>query len=277
MFRDDDTAWQRSFASECNWHACDERRAVPAVPAQAPAFPLRVSLSMLCAGALSMLAGCGKAVESSYFPVAKGTEWIYEVATEMSGQTSRELQVIRALGQQENDGEKLAVRRSELGRTAGVEYLLRVSEQGVTRVGQRTDLQDIAVRDETPRPVLKYPLKPGVGWNAPTVPYTILRANEYPRELKYGKPIMMSYSVESIDEQVTVPAGTYNKCAKILGQATLTLYTDPVNGFAKVPVTTTEWYCPGVGLVKLERVEKLATAFFTGGSVRMTLSGFRTP
>lgn len=237
--------------------------------------PVTMAAPMLVV--ITLVTGCDKASETSYFPIAKGTEWIYEVTTEMGGSATRELQTIRALGEQVDDGETLVVRRSELGRTAGVEYLLRVSDNGVTRVGQRTDLQEVPVRDETPRTVLKYPLKTGIGWSAPTVPYTILRANEYPRELKYGKPVMMSYTVESVDEEVAVPAGTYRHCARILGQATLTLYTDPVNGFAKVPVTTMEWYCPGVGLVKLERVEKLATAFFTGGSVKMVLASFRTP
>ena len=62
-----------------------------------------------------------------------------------------------------------------------------------------------------------------------------------------------------------------------MGQAELTLFTDPVRGFNKVPVTTTEWYCRGVGLVKLERVESLATMFYTGGKVVMELVEYSVP
>jgi hypothetical protein len=122
--------------------------------------------------------------------------------------------------------------------------------------------------------VLKLPLAQGASWRVPTVAYTMMRKHEYPRELKHGRGMLMHYTVEALDEKLTVPAGSYAHCARIVGRAEMTLFIDPVRGFTKVPVTSTEWYCRGVGLVKLERVESLSTTFYSGGRVSMTLTDF---
>ena len=53
------------------------------------------------------------------------------------------------------------------------------------------------------------PLAQGAAWRVPTVAYTVMRKIEFPRELKYGRGMLMSYTVEAMDEAVTVPAGSY--------------------------------------------------------------------
>ena len=58
---------------------------------------------------------------------------------------------------------------------------------------------------------------------------------------------------------------TNRPCLRVVGQARLNLYTDPVNGFTDVPLISREWYCKGLGLVKLEREEKVPAGFMTGG------------
>jgi hypothetical protein len=50
-----------------------------------------------------------------------------------------------------------------------------------------------------------------------------------------------------------------------VGTAQLNLYTDPVNGFNHVPLISREWYCQGVGLVRLEREERVPKGFLVGG------------
>ena len=73
---------------------------------------------------------------------------------------------------------------------------------------------------------------------------------------------------------VEVPAGHFKQCARVAGRADLTVYADPVSGFRKIPLTTTEWYCKDVGLVKLVRIENLDSSFFSGGKVEMVLTQF---
>ena len=45
-------------------------------------------------------------------------------------------------------------------------------------------------------------------------------------------------------------------------------------GASEVVVHHTEWYAPGVGLVKLHRVEPLETTAIVGGEVTMELTGW---
>jgi len=221
------------------------------------------------------LAGCGARDSASYFPLQPGAGWTYAVETESDGATSRGRQTIRVLDERVYDGKPLFIRRSETPDNIGIEYWLRERPDGIVRIAQRLDLQEQASLDEAPRIVLKLPLKAGDSWRTPTVAYTVLRKNEYPREIKYGRPLLMTYTVEALDEKLTVSAGSFDHCARVAGHAEMTLFTDPVRGFNKVPVTTTEWYCRGVGLVKLERVERLATTFYSGGKVTMEMVEYK--
>ena len=56
-----------------------------------------------------------------------------------------------------------------------------------------------------------------------------------------------------------------------LSNTAVRLFADPVNGFKDMPLTTLEWYCPGVGLVKVERVEPANSTFLIGGTMTMEL------
>lgn len=226
----------------------------------------------------ALLAGCKPAHDgASYFPLASGARWTYSVLTESDGASSRRQQTISVLDERRHDGKPLFIRRSETPDNIGIEYWLRAQQDGIVRIAQRMDLEEQATLDPAPRTVLKLPLAVGAGWSAPTVPYTVMRKNEYPREVKYSHGMTMAYTVEALEERLTVPAGSFDHCARVVGRAEMTLFTDPVRGFNKVPVTTTEWYCRGVGLVKLERVESLATAFYTGGRVVMELVEYSVP
>ena len=224
-----------------------------------------------------LLAGCKASQDSSYFPLAPGARWTYSVQTDADGVASRQQQSISVLDERRYDGKALFIRRSETPGNIGIEYWLRAQPDGIVRIAQRMDLEEHATLDAAPRTILKLPLSIGASWRTPTVPYTVMCKNEYPREVKYGRGMLMTYTVEALEEKLTVPAGSFEHCARVVGRAELTLFTDPVRGFNKVPVTTTEWYCRGVGLVKLERVENLATMFYSGGKVSMELVEYSVP
>ncbi|RJF95253.1 hypothetical protein [Noviherbaspirillum saxi] len=226
----------------------------------------------------AMLCGCGNKVEEdSYFPLATGTRWAYTVSSESDGNASRENHVISVIKQITQDNRQVAVRRSESEQNIGVEYWISTLPDRFVRIAQRSDLEERATMDAQPRTVLPVPLRKGSAWTTLTTTYFILRKSEFPRELKYSHKALMTYTVESVDETVTVPAGQFSNCARVSGLAFLTLYTDPVRGFHKVPLVTNEWYCKGIGLVKLERIEELSTAFFSGGKMSMELTEYVLP
>jgi hypothetical protein len=87
--------------------------------------------------------------------------------------------------------------------------------------------------------------------------------------------VMLNTTVEAVDETVTVPAGTFKNCARIEGTGLLELYVDAVTGFKTLPIINREWFCKGVGLVKVERIEELQSMFFSGGKITMELTDYK--
>ena len=57
----------------------------------------------------------------------------------------------------------------------------------------------------------------------------------------------------------------------------LSLYIDAVQGFTDIPITNREWYCKGVGLVKVERDEPLNSMLWSGGKITMALTEYKLP
>lgn len=220
------------------------------------------------------LAGCfGKAdsddPSGGLFPLQVGRQWSYQLITDMnddllSGKLSITVDRVVDL-----DGWETWVRRN----SSGIEYYLRRDGQGIRRVATRTDLQEQPELDAKPRVVLKTPLRVGESWDAMTAPYLLRRSNEQPRDLIQTHQAMMTYKVESLNESVEVPAGSYQGCALIKGEAALRLFTDPNSGFTDVPLISREWYCPGVGLAKFEREEIVPpSAFMAGGKISYVLT-----
>ena len=121
--------------------------------------------------------------------------------------------------------------------------------------------------------MLKLPHKVGTEWRATTAAYLLQRPQQFPRELRSThQDIPMVYVIEHLDESVTTPAGAFQHCLRVAGKAQLRLYLDPVTGWADVPLTTTEWYCPGPGLVKVVREESGHNTFLIGGTYLMELT-----
>ena len=126
--------------------------------------------------------------------------------------------------------------------------------------------------------MLKEPVAVGTEWQAPTVAYLLKRTQGYPPELRNeGKPVAMRYAIEALQESVIVPAGRFERCVLVRGSGTLKLYADGTAGWRELPITTLEWYCPGPGLVKLERDEPAKSPFLIGGTLRMELQEWERP
>ena len=159
----------------------------------------------------------------------------------------------------------VAVRHHSLG----VSYYLRHDGQGLRRMATRMDIDDEPTPEKEPLWVLKAPYQVGTEWTTPTVPYLIQRRNEHPRDLKYTHKAQMTWRIEAVDDSVKLADGSeHNPCLRVVGQARLNLYTDPVNGFTDVPLISREWYCQGEGLVKFEREEKVPPGFLSGGTLK---------
>ena len=229
----------------------------------------RAALLVLAAA----LAGCAPAPEDSYFPLASGHRWAYDITTEWENNiVEHEPRVIETLGRDRLESGEAWRRRSD----SGVDYWLRSDASGIYRVATKSELQDEPEADKEPRYVLKMPLAVGTSWRSSTTAYLLQRRQEFPREIRHSHPaVPMNYVIEAVGEALEVRAGRFENCVRVRGTAALRLFADPVVGWKDMALITTEWYCAGVGLAKLVREEPAESTFLTGGRLTMELVDWR--
>lgn len=225
-----------------------------------------MSRHLLFCAPLALLAACsGRDMGSEWFPLRVGDEQTMSVSYQMDEPRDPEQWVMRVDEPVVFQDQPVAVRHH----SAGVSYYLRADDQGVRRIATRTDIDSEPTADAEPVWVLRAPYQVGTEWTTVTVPYLLQRRNEHPRDLKHTHKAQMTWRIEAVDDVVTLADGSEHRpCLRVVGQARLNLYTDPVNGFTDVPLISREWYCKGQGLVKLEREEKVPAGFMTGGTLR---------
>lgn len=231
---------------------------------------MRLHRALLAAMSAALLAGCGKPPPgASYFPLDDGLRWVYDVRTEWENQVvEHERLSLASLGSETLDGARAWRRRSD----SGVEYWLRADETGVFRVASKSDLDEEPKPDAQRRYVLKEPLAAGTNWQASTTAHLLKRRQEFPREIRHTHPaVNMTYTIEAVGEKVETRVGRFDDCLRVKGTAQVRLFADPVVGWRDLPLTTTEWYCRGVGLVRLVRQEPAQSTFLSGGTLTMEL------
>lgn len=228
--------------------------------------------------AVAVLSGCKPTPTSpALFPLEAGRSWTYRLVTSFDDPAlapERETLVLSARGSETLKGEALWRRRS----STGSDYWLRSDETGIARVASQGALDVEPKADEPARYVLRLPYVVGTQWTAPTGSYVYQRRNEFPRELRHLKryqSLQMKYRIEALDELVDTPAGKFTGCLRVGGRADIRLYVDELFAWKDVPMLTREWYCPGVGLVRVERDEVSPSKFIVGGTLTMELTAWR--
>jgi hypothetical protein len=228
-----------------------------------------MSLRLALAFALPLAACQGPPPSASYFPLDAGHRWAYAVKTERENNVlETDTLEMTTHGREDVEGGPAWRRRS----ASGVDYWLRADDSGIFRVAAKSDLDAEPQPDKARRYVLKTPLAAGTEWQATTTAYVLERRQEFPREIRHTHaPVTMTYAIEATGQKLETRAGAFDECLRVKGRATMRLYADPVVGWRDLPLTTTEWYCKGVGLVRLVREEPAGSTFLTGGTMTMEL------
>lgn len=219
--------------------------------------------------ALVLLAACGGDGEAGtdLFPLGEGMTWRYATTTTNQQGTTRDVHEVVSLGGRTIDGARQYVRRT----ASGTDYHFMVDDEGVWRVGKRL-IVELEQQPDVPRRMV-LPRDPQVGaqWQNTTHPYVLRRLVHDGVDMRRAYVVPMNYTVEEIDATVSVPAGEFTDCVRVLGQAELQMYVDGPTGMRSIPLVTEEWYAPGVGLVKLRRTETIDSTLMASGTLEMAL------
>lgn len=229
---------------------------------------------------LAVLGGCSRdAAPDAFFPLEAGHRWTYRVATQWSdGKTEDDTLTLTTLGKEPLPAgaaagdDRPAWRRHSAD---GVDHWLRADANGIRRVATRSLLDPVLKADSVQRFVLKAPYVVGTQWAAPTTAYVLERRFDFPREVRLSyPPVTMTYRIEATGDSVDTPVGHHTDCLRVRGTATIRVFADPVVGWRELPLASVEWYCRGIGLVRLERSEPPGSNFTAGGTRTLTLASF---
>jgi hypothetical protein len=179
---------------------------------------LLLVLSLLMSGQ-----GWGDELNQSYFPLKEGRRWEYNV---ISDQAATQKLLITNLAPREVSGTKVTPRKWELGGSTFIE-LMKQDETGTYRYAEQKG-------DKAPPSLitpmechLKFPVAEGSSWNMAA---------------KLGhNTVNISLTIESLSDEVKVPAGTFQDCVKVKQAG---------ENDAGMSVMGYEWYAPKVGVVK---------------------------
>lgn len=238
-----------------------------------PVLP-RVAVPWVFASAIACalsLVGCSpRGDDKSFYPLDEGRSWTYRVTKNLDEAAEPDVDTVSFAmkGAQELAGGKAERRHS----SNGLDYWLKSDATGIYRVASRGPLEENAKADDSPRFVLKQPFAVGTQWQASTVAYVLQRRNMFPGEVRYTqRPLMMVYAIAALGESVETPAGKFDACIKVVGEAKIKVFVDATVNWQNIPLSSAEWYCPGVGLARVERVEKSPSRLMRGGNVTMEL------
>jgi hypothetical protein len=233
---------------------------------------------IFCTGAtgLANLVACSASAQvgDAMFPLTEGRSWKYHsvIAYDDGSESMHEDLELTARGS-EKIGEQTAWRRRS---DHGVDYWLRFDDTGTFRVAYKTDVDPDPKLDSALRYVLKKPYAIGTEWTVPTSAFVLEKPNEFRRQFRtVYKPFPMKFRIESINEKVETPAGKFDACLKVAGVATIKLYVDATGVWDDVPLYSTEWYCPNVGLTQIVRREKSTSKLIRGGELTMKLTAWK--
>lgn len=228
---------------------------------------------------LFAVTGCSPSIDKrDYFPLQEGLKWHYIVSEQYTDRIEPYDFYIENLGR--SDGSfidkyfemPVYVRRDG----NGTKYYLLKAPDGIFRIAQQYIIDHSLRYDEPERMVLPSPdrFASSDTWYMESRTYALRGAAVDTVPDAEDLYFDMEYEINATNVSVEVPAGRFDGCIEIVGRATFSLYADPKLGYIDIEIKQTEWYAPGIGLVKLMREEPKQAGLFLGGNILFELKEF---
>jgi hypothetical protein len=212
--------------------------------------PVRADRLIALGAALLFVAACASSASPSYFPLEAGKVWDYRITRIVKGETQTQRLMLASLSPVEIDGERYYRRRRLDDRIE----LFRDTPEGLVRI----DPAGRATR------VLPAEQAPGTRWEEPTRVFFLEVTGAFAETFRERarQSIPLEFVVESDSDTVKVAAGTYTNCLRVksTGSTFAGRALKEYMGISFIKVDQTEWYAPGVGLVKRVRKEHTTPA-----------------
>ena len=221
---------------------------------------------------LFLAAACERNDRGSYYPLESGRWWQYTTTTVVLDEPVEQKLLIANLGTGKLEGRIVNVQRVQRGL---FRYFVD-NDDGVARVAARSENAPITKFDP-PQIVIpgmreagtKFTIRSGL---------RVIESRTFARQDKLRPrkiPIELLARVDGIDDVVETPAGIFEHCLRIVSEGSTFVRVDRGNASAEVTVTQSDWYAPGIGLVKSERTEQSDSTFLKSGNYLQVLERYR--
>lgn len=214
--------------------------------------------------------GCSKN-EISYFPLNKGFKWQYDVALINRDGLSNQKYILNNLGKSKLNGEEVYLRRS----LDDSLLYYTVSDEGIFYKGNINSQNINPEFKENYQLVIPGELSVGVKWEESTTTKLLQKTGPPQKTVfKIIARVPLDVKIESLSETVIVPAGRFENCLKISMEGFVFKDAGNYIGLTMISVEQTNWYAPGIGLVKMERLETTERKALDKGTLLVELARF---
>jgi hypothetical protein len=224
-------------------------------------------------GLCLLISGCAEQ-DTGYFPLTEGYSWRYHMQlTNMEG-TEQQKYYVSSMAARLIDNEITYIQHS----LTGTEVLFHQSDVGISRVGFliADGPSKKKVMDE--HLILPSKLEEGTEWES--VAETKLLTKDGPgrgNNMQIVAKVPLENRIESVNDVVKVPAGKFERCIRIHTKGFTFHKGGYLIGRTLVEIEQTDWYAPGVGLVKSVLQEKTTSDALSRGELIMELEAFSKP
>lgn len=217
------------------------------------------------------LASCSTESNTNYFPLEEGLTWRYQVTKTTRDGVRQQKYIYTSLPEKIVKEKTVSVRQSADGSL----LYYRDTEEGLFYIGKeiQSGIERKFQQDE--HLIFSYPLENGSQWQDITQTKLLVKTGP-PQKTKFKvvAQIPLEISIDSTDDTVSVPAGNFHNCIKLIKQGAE--FNDAGNyiGRTIIRVKETSWYAPGVGLVKSIREETTESSALDRGQLVIELELF---
>lgn len=221
--------------------------------------------------AVSLASSCSDASNHDYFPLEPGFNWEYAVHSKTMLFESHAKYIVDNIGPASHGNTRAVAQKVQGGNI----YYYRIEPGGIHRIGIRRAEGSTLTDSSRDLLVLPSAIKVGARWTQATVTGVLqTEVDPFRRIYNLRATVPMTYTVESVEDTVTVPAGRFAHCLKVRGEGNVHVRPDKTLGRLSVHVENTDWYAPGVGLVRTVRHETTDSHWLAEGRYTLELLRF---
>ncbi|MGH8120941.1 MAG: hypothetical protein ACRESK_10045 [Gammaproteobacteria bacterium] len=230
------------------------------------------SVRMLVAiWSLCLLAACNRSPDY-YFPLSGGKYWRYVLTYHTLDGNFKGIYAVENLGRRKDNDNDIYVRRLVDGSSR---YLL-LDDTGIRTMANEKTSGIQTQRVDLDHYIFRFPLAVGQEWQDTTISRALVKTGPPQKtEFHINAVIPVLVRIDSLTDTVTVPAGIFPDCMRITRKGNTYANAGNYVGLTIVAIEETDWYAPGVGLVKSLRKESTTSKVLDKGEITLELEAYR--